>query len=868
MQKAKVPLTNFQFGEVSPSLVSRTDTKVYNNSAQKIENFFLRAEGGVIKRPGMFKIYEFDTTTDKASFTITVADYNNIPVGSNIKFRKSDGTLITVQFETSSGASPSASVGNVHFVRANESNNTTADNLYTAINAISGFTVANPSAAVVTVVRDDVFDGKSLTVSSSDATRLAVTNFGVDNVLQHRLVPFIFSDDERYIVSLENLKIRIFQIDTANVVSLAATITQDANSAALPITDSNLHELTYAQSGDVMFICHQTFMVRKLVRTGLTSFGVETFTFDTQSAGAKIYQPYYEFQNLGVTLDPSGSSGDGITLTTSEAYWDTTGSQSGGNFADSKHVGITVKYHDQEITIVSVQSTTQATGNCLAALKKKLKPDSMRTDNGVATITVTLVNHGFSASDAFVVSNANAVGGIVSSNINGSRTVVEVIDDNTFTFNAAANANDSSVGGGTPFLETHAVATNWSEQSYSALRGFPGAVTFHQNRLWFGGTISQPDGLWSSKSNQFFSFDTGDASDNDAIDITAVIGEVNTIRHLVSNRDLQCFTSTDEFIVPAFIEKPTTPTNATIKRQTAFGSAFVKPYVFDGATVYIQSSGEIVREMLFDDSQNAYTGQPISGLASHLIKTPTQATVLAGGIDRNESYYFIVDGDGSLSVFNSNRGEQRYGWTQFTSQGAFHSICTIDTRVYTVMKFDKGDGTHKYILCEFDSSFNTDMAKVYYGSAGVFDVSSDFSNGAVLDVISGSHYLGQFTVSGGNINVSAVDNSLTKAEIGYRFDVNLKTNPIDAVSALGPLTGEPRSLNKVIVDLNNTLSCSVNSTNLIIRQVTDDLSQDRTPVSGKREFRLLGYSKDPQVSISQSAPLSLQVNSIIAEVTF
>ena len=754
MQKAKVSLTNFQFGEISPSLISRTDTKVYTASAQKIENFFLRAEGGLIKRAGLSKIYEFDTTIDASK------------------------------------------------------------------------------------------------------------------TQQHRLVPFIFSDDERYIVSLEHQKIRVFQIDTNNAVTLAATLTADSSGATIPITNLNMHEVTYAQSGDVMFIAHQTFMVRKLVRTGLTSFQMETKTFDTQSAGAKIYQPYFQFQDLGVTLDPSASSGNGITLTTSAAYWDLTGSQSGGDYPDSKHVGITVKYHDQEITITSVQSATQATGNCLATLKKRLKVDSFRTDNGVATVTVTLVNHGFSAGDAFAITNANTVGGISASNLNGNRTVAEVIDDNTFTFTAGGNANDSVAGGGTPFLETHAPATNWSEQSYSELRGYPGAVTFHQNRLWYGGTISQPDGLWASKSNEFFNFDIGDASDNDSIDITAAIGEVNTIRHLVSNRDLQCFTSTDEFIVPAFVEKPTTPTNATIKRQTSFGSAFVKPYVFDGATVYVQTSGEIVREFLFDDGQNAYTGQPISSLASHLIKNPIQASTLAGGIDRAESYYFLVDADGTLGVFNSNRGEQRYGWTQFTSQGSFHSICTVDTRVYAVVKFDKGDGTNKYILCEFDTSFNTDMAKTYSGSNGVFSVSADFANGAVLDVVSGTHYLGQFTVASGNIDVSAVDNSLSSAEIGFKFDVNLKTNPVDAMTAVGPLSGEPRGMNKVIVDLSNTLSVSVNNTNLIIRQVTDDLSQARTPVTGKREFRLLGYSKDPQVSISQSAPLSLQVNSIIAEVTF
>ena len=181
MQKAKVSVTNFQFGEISPSLISRTDTKVYTASAQKIENFFLRAEGGLIKRAGLSKIYEFDTTIDASK------------------------------------------------------------------------------------------------------------------TQQHRLVPFIFSDDERYIVSLEHQKIRVFQIDTNNAVSLAATLTADSSGATIPITNLNMHEVTYAQSGDVMFIAHQTFMVRKLVRTGLTSFQMETKTFDTQSAGAKIYQPYFQF---------------------------------------------------------------------------------------------------------------------------------------------------------------------------------------------------------------------------------------------------------------------------------------------------------------------------------------------------------------------------------------------------------------------------------------------------------------------------------------------------------------------------------------------------------------------------------------------
>ena len=47
MPTLKVPLNNFQFGEVSPSLSSRTDTPLYNNAAEQVRNFWIRAEGGL-----------------------------------------------------------------------------------------------------------------------------------------------------------------------------------------------------------------------------------------------------------------------------------------------------------------------------------------------------------------------------------------------------------------------------------------------------------------------------------------------------------------------------------------------------------------------------------------------------------------------------------------------------------------------------------------------------------------------------------------------------------------------------------------------------------------------------------------------------
>jgi len=744
MQKVRVPLTNFAFGEVSPSLYSRTDTPIYNQSAQRVKNFFLRSEGGVVKRSGLKKIYQFDTTIN------------------------------------------------------------------------------------------------------------------TNKVQQCRLLPFIFSDDEQYIISLEHQKVRVFRISPVDgSVSLIQTITQDVDNATLKFTDTYLHEFTYAQAGDVMFLAHSTFISQQIVRTGLTSFQVESFRFDQNLDASKVYQPYFKFQTAGTTLDVSKTSGTGATLTTSVAYWDTS--------SPSKHIGTTVRYNGLEIEITSVTNSTVAVGDILDTLKITLLANSVKSNEGSAVLEITMANHGFSTTDAITVSNAGTIAGISVNQINGSRTITSVLSDDKFTITAGSSANASEIGGGTPDITTHAPTTTWDEQSYSALRGFPAAVTFHENRLVFAGSLAQPDSVWFSKSAEYYNFDVGDAKDNDSIQLTASVGEIQQIKHIVSNRDLQVFSASAEFYIPAFQNQPITPTNAQMRRQTPFGCGFERPQAIDGATLFVQKGGQIVREYLFSDGEAAYVANPISTISSHLIKTPLELNTLYGALSRSESYVFILNDDGTLAVFNSNRAEQRAGWVEFVTNGVFHSTVTIDDRVFANIEYNLGDGTNKIVLCEFDSAFNTDMSKVYSGSSGVFDVSADFNNGAVLSVVSGNNFVGNFTVSGGNINVSSVDASLSSAEIGFKFDVELKTNPIDANISNGPATGLPRTIGSVFVDLNTTLSIKVNQTALVIRNVTDDLSLQQQPFTGKKEFRLMGYSRDPQITITQDAPLPLQINGLVAE---
>ena len=110
-------------------------------------------------------------TSSYATCTITVTDYANIATDSTLVLTKNDGTTVTF---TCQGAGAGTPATNKFF--HNESNDTTADNIFTCINAHADFSAANPAANVVTVTRAAV-GSDNLTVTSSDTTRMAVTDF-------------------------------------------------------------------------------------------------------------------------------------------------------------------------------------------------------------------------------------------------------------------------------------------------------------------------------------------------------------------------------------------------------------------------------------------------------------------------------------------------------------------------------------------------------------------------------------------------------------------------------------------------------------------------------------------------------------------
>jgi len=732
MQKVRVPISSFQFGEVSDSLISRNDTPILNSSAQRVENFLVLPEGGLRKRHGLKHIHDYALTYD-------------------------------------------------------------ANTPYKSV-----------------------------------------------------LTSFIFDDDEEYVISIENQKLRAFRLLADGSVSLVATVTSDVNSAALPFDEDYANEYTFAQYGDVMWVCHPLFSPRLVTRTSLTTFEVSTFSFDTRADNSKIYQPYYNFQEQGVTLDPSATTGTGITLTTSADYW------------VAAHVGTTIRYHESEITITSVTSATVAVGDVVDTLKIRLAVlNPLRTIEGSSTVEVTHIAHGFAGGETIVIEDAAAVGGINTGNLNGTRTVGDIIDENTYTFTAGGSASSSEDGGGYVKIETHAPTTDWSEQAFSAVRGYPAAVCFHENRLVFGGTLAQPDTIWMSGIGKYFNFDVGDAGDTDSFDLTAATGQVNEIRYMVSNRDLQVFTGSGELYIPTYLNQAITPTNAQIRKQTPYGTEFILPASIDGATIFVQHDGHTVREYLYTESEDAYTASAVSTLSGHLIQHPRFMTVVHSGFDLADSYAFLVLESGEGALFSSNRAEKRASWTRVTTPGMFSSTIAVHNRLFTNV-YDAAGNLH---LCEFSEDVGLDLYLYKAVSTNTVDVSDLYNSGDVVDVIGikdgKQSYLGEFTVTA-NEEVDLTlysESAFTHAYVGKAFTAKIVSNPIDVTSGNGPVTGDVRGISNIILDLKGARSFKINN-----RSFSPD-----NAITGKKEIRVLGHSRDPQVTIEQKDPLPLQVNGLIAE---
>ena len=90
--------------------------------------------------------------------------------------------------------------------------------------------------------------------------------------------------------------------------------------------------------------------------------------------------------------------------------------------------------------------------------------------------------------------------------------------------------------------------------------------------------------------------------------------------------------------------------------------------------------------------------------------------------------------------------------------------------------------------------------------------------------------------------------------------------PANIQGPSGSKRGVQKMVGEIIVEVFDTANFAVNDQEFLIRQVDDDLSTSPAAVTGTFQFYGGGWSRDAQVTITQTAPLKGTVLSIWKEI--
>ena len=655
-----------------------------------------------------------------------------------------------------------------------------------------------------------------------------------------RMVSFEFSVSDSYMLVFTPGKMYVFK-NGAQVTNINGSGNDYLTIASL--TSAILPQMNWVQSADTVIVVHEDLEPVRILRGATDSdWTASTITFS--------FVPKYAFDIdthiPAYNITPSATSGN-ITLTASGVTTDTGTAQAGG--ADTITLKAASSYTTDDAPNGMFIRITGGTGagqvrhvEDYVAATKVLTVFPAWTTQPDATSQYSVKAFGTAMVDEFVV----ALNGFGRARITQfvSDTEVKAYVEIPFFDTSTINAGD--------FETEHGYESVWS-----STRGWPRSVTFHEGRLYFGGSKQRPSTIWGSRVSDFFNFDKGESLDDAAVEATLDTGTFNAIVDIYSGRHLQIFTTGAEFYVPQTLDTPITPTNLIVKQQTAFGAkAGLRLQNVDGSTLFIQRQGKAIQEFIFSDAVQAYTSSKISLLSSHLLKTPEEMAVrVATSTDEGDRLMLVNGDDGSIACYTLLRSQNVIAPSEWTTDGEFINIGVDVDDIYVVVKRNVNSADVYYVEI-FDADALLDCSIVGGAAASV---NMTHLEGETVKIIRDGIIEPDQTVPGTPFTVTFATAASTSHQVGLNFTPEVKTLPVEPNLPSGSLKGFKKRIFEVNAELFETQSLTIDGKLIPFRQFGTGVFGSAVPeyTGIKTLHGILGYTYDGQITIGQEVPLKM-----------
>jgi hypothetical protein len=665
-----------------------------------------------------------------------------------------------------------------------------------------------------------------------------IDDFG-SSFTSFKLIPFEFSVDDSYLLVFVN-----GYIYKASVLQTNINGSGNDYLAAADITAAMLDELQYTQAVDTLILCHEDLQTKRLVRNSDTSWTLENLPI----TNAPKYAYAFDTHQPNFTVTPSAVDGN-VTITASAVTTDTGTAQAGG--ADTITLKAATSYTSDDDPNGMFITLTSGTG----AGQTRHVEDYVASTK-VLTVyppwdTAPNATTGYKV-EAFSEAAVNEY--LQVNNTFGRARYVEYVSPTSMKAYVEV-----------PFFDTTAiVAGEWEsehgyEDTWSTTRGWPRSATFHEGRLYFGGSKSRPNTVWGSRVIDYFNFNPGTGLDDESVEATINTNQLNSIVNIVASADLRIFTTGGEFVVIQADDTPITPSNFMVRPQTRQGSKPGVPHEdLNGASIFVQRQGKSLNAFQFGSDTRQYQIQQISVLSSHLIKNPVDLAARRSTSTDEADRLFVVNGDdGSISVYSILVGQNVIAPSKFTTDGEFVAIAVEVSDVYVIVKRNV-DGTDVYYLEKFDGALTTDSAKTGGAAASV---TMDHLEAKTVEIIRDGVVEATQTVPATPFTVTFDKAATSSYEVGLGFTVSVKTMPTEPVLSSGSVQGVRKRIVQVDAIVNQTKDLVINGKQISFRNfgvgVLDQPIEAFTGV--KTAHGILGYSATGQITLTQNVPLPMTV---------
>ena len=742
--------TAFNAGRWSPFLDARAEVQKYVRACKTMTNFIPLVQGPATFRPG-FRYVARTKTASKASrlidFAFSVTQAYAIEMGN-----------LYMRFFANSGS------------------------ILESSKAISGATKANPGVLTIT--------GHSYSVGQE----IFIESVGGMTELNNK----------RYTVKTTPTSntITIADIDTGAAVNTTSFTTYTSGGTAKRVyeitttyAEADLFQIKYAQSADVMYLCHTSYPPRKLSRTADTSWTIEDIDFQDG--------PYLSTNTTTTTLTFGATSG--TTTCTASAV---TGINNDEGFK-STDVGRLIRH----------------------------KAGS--GDWGWAKIT------GFT-----------------------STTVVNVQIQATVS-------TTSSV--------------DWRLGVWSVTTGYPGTVTFCEDRLFFGGGVDFPQRLDGSNTGDYENFAPTDADgtvpDDRALSFSLNATNVNAVIWLKDDeKGLLVGTTGGEWVVRASTSNEVlTPTNVKATRSTIEGSADIDAVRANQAILFVQRAKKRLREMAYRFEDDGFRAPDMTILSEDI----TGAGLIELAFQQQPyDLLWSPRADGKLVGFTYERDQDVTAWHLHEIGGTAAKVESVTSIPNTTGSRDElwaitsrtiNGSTRRFVEYmapfwdasnDIEDAIYMDCAATYDGSATTSVTGLDHLEGETVTILADGATHPDKTVSSGAITL---DRSASVVQVGLGYNGDLETMKRADGTREGGALMKPKRIHNITLRVFETVNLTVGTDNtaldrIVFRDSDDNMGQAVQPFTGDKSKRPNStYDREGQIFLRQDQPLPCTVIAAMME---